>query len=194
MYTMNMGTFGKTIILFGLKSSCKITNGKLLSKQLELPFYDTDYVIQKISGISPRDLSTDQGLSAYMQAEESACKKILEITKDKNAIISTGSTICDNAPALHILRTKGNFYFLKEDPAELVYEIMKNVSEPQPGLFINVPTYILKKKPENIEEIEQLLLATFTERLQIYESIADKIIEIKKAPQKEVFKTILEAL
>ena len=65
-----MSTLSKTITLFGLKASRKSVHGQKLAKQFEMPFYDTDYVIQKMTGSSPRDIYIDQGVAAFMQAEE----------------------------------------------------------------------------------------------------------------------------
>ncbi|MBO4859688.1 MAG: hypothetical protein J5527_14335 [Treponema sp.] len=189
-----MATISKTIILFGLKSSFKSSHGQQLAKHFELPFYDTDYVIQKMAGISPQEIYVNQGVSAFMQAEEAACKKIVEVTKDKNAIISTGGDICCNPPALNALRSKGDFYLIKTNPQSSVDMIMKMVHEPQPGFFTNIPFYIVGKNPESLDEIAKILLDIFSERLRTYEAIADKIIEIKNASQADDYNTILEAL
>lgn len=191
---MSGATCSKSIILFGLKNSNKSVYGQLLSKHFEVPFYDTDYVIQKMTGLSPLDVYSKQGIASFMMAEEEACRKILEVTKNKNVIISTGNGICDNYPALNELRTKGDFYFLKTEAQPLAEQILKNVMEPSPGVFSNVPLYIAEKKPESLQEIEQLLVTCFSDRLHIYETIADTVIEIKKASQKEIFNSILEAL
>ena len=189
-----MATIGKTIILFGLKSSCKALYGQQLAKHFELPFYDTDYVIQKMTGSSPQDIYVNQGVAAFMQAEEAACKKILEVSKDKNVVISTGGDICFNPPALNELRCKGDFYLIKTNPQTSVDMIMKNVQEPQPGFFTNIPFYIVGKNPETLEEIAKILLDTFSERQRTFEAIADKVIEIKNASQSDDYNTILEAL
>lgn len=194
MYTISMGTLSKTIILFGLKSSNKSIHGQKLAKKFEMPFYDTDYVIQKMTGSSPRNLFVEQGVAAYMQAEEEACKKIVEVSKDKNVIISTGGDICSNAPALTILRDKGDFYLIKTHPQISVDMIMKNVQEPKPGFFTNIPFYMVAKNPESMEEIEKTLLEMFTERQRTYEAIADKSIEVLGTSQEDDFNIILEGL
>lgn len=189
-----MGTLSKTIILFGLKSSRKSIHGQKLAKQFEMPFYDTDYVIQKMTGSYPRDIYIDQGVAAFMQAEEAACKKIAEVSKDKNVIISTGGDICNNAPALTALRDKGDFYLLKTHPQISVDMIMKNVQETKPKLFTNIPFYMVAKNPESMEEIEKTLLEMFTERQRTYEAIADKVIELLGTSQEDDYNILLESL
>ena len=189
-----MGTLSKTIILFGLKSSNKTAHGQRLAKQFEMPFYDTDYVIQKMTGASPRDIYIDKGVAAFMQAEEAACRKIAEVSKDKNVIISTGGDICNNAPALTALRDKGDFYLLKTIPKDSVDLIMKNVQEPQPKFFTNIPFYIVGKNPESMEEIENILLDMFTDRQRTYEAIADKVIEVLGPSQEDNYNILLENL
>ena len=194
MYTISMGNLSKTIILFGLKSSRKSIHGQKLAKQYEMPFYDIDYVIQKMTGFSPRDIYINQGVAALMQAQEAACKKIVEVSKDKNVIISTSGDICDNAPALTALIDKGDFYLIKTHPQVSVDMVIKNIQEPQKGTFTNVPFYIAAKNPESMKEIEKILLGMFTDHQRTYEAIADKIIEVLGNSQEDDYNILLESL
>lgn len=190
----DMGNLSKTIILFGLKASRKSIHGQKLAKQYEMPFYDIDYVIQKMTGFSPRDIYVGQGVAALMQAQEAACKKIVEVSKDKNVIISTSGDICDNAPALTTLRDKGDFYLIRTHPQISVDMVMKNIQEPKRGTFTNLPFYIVDKNPESMQEIEKILLNMFTEQQRTYEAIADKVIEVLGTSQEDDYNILLESL
>ena len=45
-----------SIILMGIKHCGKSTQAALISKKLNMPKYDTDDVVEKLSGKTPREL------------------------------------------------------------------------------------------------------------------------------------------
>lgn len=183
-----------SIILVGLKHSGKSTMGKLLAEKLNLDFYDTDEILQQITGLSPREYYAQKGPVAFMIAEEEACKKIIEIIGDKTAVIATGGGICDNAPALTELQAIGNFVFLKLDMQYCIKRIEDKIQVNEFGIMSNLPSYVAVHNPKNKIQVHQLLLERFTERFTHYEAIADTTIELKNAPIQTNFQTILKAL
>lgn len=184
----------ESLILVGCKSCGKSTQGKALADHYGTDFYDIDAVIEEMQGMSVRDFYNKKGVIEFMMAEEAACKKVVESCGTKKVIISTGGGICDNAPALLELKSKGRFLFLKIDINHSVERIMARIQEIEPGKFSNVPAYIAVKKPESIDQIRQYLLERFTERTNLYQAIADITVDIKNAPQEENFKSILGAI
>lgn len=178
----------------GLKHCGKTTQGKKIAAKLEIPFFDTDYVIEKLTGMSPRELYSSKGAAAFMQAEEEACVKIIKQIDNKPAVISTGGGICDNAPALNVLRACEDFIFLRNDINDSISRITDKIVEPVPGYFENLPAYIAAENPQSMSDIKKILEAKFKERYSYYEHIADIIINIKNAPIDDNFKTILGAL
>lgn len=184
----------RSIVIMGLKHCGKTTQGKKIAAKLELPFFDTDYVIEKLTGMSARELYSTKGVAAFMQAEEEACSKIIKQVDNKPAVISTGGGICDNAPALNILRSCEDFIFLRNDINDSISRITDKIIEPVPGYFENLPAYIAVEKPQSMSDIKKILETKFKERFAKYEHIADIIIDIKNAPIDDNFKTILGAL
>lgn len=178
----------------GLKHCGKTTQGKKIAAKLELPFFDTDDVIQKLTGMSARELYSSKGVTAFMQAEEDACSKIIKQVDGKPAVISTGGGICDNAPALSILRACEDFIFLRNDINESIKRITDKITEVVPGYFENLPAYIEAEHPKSMADIKNILMAKFEERYAQYEHIADIIVDIKNAPIDENFNSILGAL
>lgn len=178
----------------GLKHCGKTTQGKKIAAKLEIPFFDTDYVIEKLTGMSPRELYSSKGAAAFMQAEEEACVKIIKQIDNKPAVISTGGGICDNAPALNVLRACEDFIFLRNDINDSISRITDKIVEPVPGYFENLPAYIAAENPQSMSDIKKILEAKFKERYSYYEHIADIVIDIKNAPIDDNFKTILGAL
>ena len=53
-----------SIILLGIKHCGKSTQGKLLAKYFNCPFFDTDDEIEVLTGKSPRQIYTEQGKEA----------------------------------------------------------------------------------------------------------------------------------
>ena len=65
-------------ILTGIKHCGKSTQGKILSENLNIPFYDTDDVIEEMTGLTARQIFSEKGEGAFKNAEAEACKFILE--------------------------------------------------------------------------------------------------------------------
>ena len=183
-----------SIILIGLKHSGKSTMGKLLAQKLDTTFYDTDDVIQEISGLSPRQLFAKKGPAAFMTVEEEACRKVISKIGDKPVVIATGGGICDNAPALNELQSVGSFLFLKLNMEYSIKRIEDKIEKDEFGEFKNMPSYVAVHNPKNMMQIHQILTDKFTERFSLYESIADKTVLLKNAPIEVNFKAITEAL
>ena len=60
------------MILLGSSRAGKTSVGRLLAEQLRLPFYDTDELIRIRTGLTPRQLCRQTGLSALHAAEAAA--------------------------------------------------------------------------------------------------------------------------
>ena len=63
------------MILLGLSRSGKTSVGRLLAEQLGCSFYDTDKLIRLRTGLTPRELCRQAGLSALHAAEAAALRK-----------------------------------------------------------------------------------------------------------------------
>ena len=63
------------MILLGLSHAGKTSVGRLLAEQLRLPFYDTDERIRIHTGLTPRELYRQAGLSALHAAEAAALRE-----------------------------------------------------------------------------------------------------------------------
>ena len=63
------------MILLGLSRSGKTSVGRLLAKRLGCSFYDTDELIRIRTGLTPRELCRQAGLSALHAAEAAALRE-----------------------------------------------------------------------------------------------------------------------
>ena len=71
---------------------------------------------------------------------------------------------------------------------------MAKIEETSPGVFNGAPAYVLTENPQTLDDIRAILKKKYTERYKQYQAIADVIVDIKKAPIEENFKTLLGAL
>lgn len=184
-----------SIIFIGCKGCGKTTHGKLLAKEWGVEFLDIDEIILQTTGISARELYIKKGASGFMQVEEIVCKKIAENYADKKIVISTGSGICDNAPAINVLSSLGCFVFLKYDIDSNVEKIFSHVFQKEDGSFANLPSYVAVRKPKKIGEVQNLIREKFESRYAQYENIADLSILLKEdQTTEENFNAILQML
>lgn len=102
------------IILMGIKHCGKSTQGRMLGKDLGAPFYDTDTVIKKISGKSPREIFLEEGKDGFMEKEKDACFAIaqeIEEKQIKKVVIATGGGNLQQSEGFGNIKTFGNLCF-----------------------------------------------------------------------------------
>nr|QGT51469.1 hypothetical protein Unknown280_1610 [uncultured Spirochaetaceae bacterium] len=84
MEKMKTKIFECALIFVGIKHCGKSTQGKRIASHLGLEFFDTDDLIQKYEGISPREIYTKFGKEKFMEAEKNACQKLAEFFETQN--------------------------------------------------------------------------------------------------------------
>ena len=166
----------ENIVLTGIKHSGKSTVGKALAAAASLYFYDVDAVIEENEGITVRSLYTERGEAGFKEAEYQAVKKILTTIENNNqaerAVISTGGGICANAEALSLLRENGIFVFIDVSEEVSISRIFENSK--RSGSY---PAYISRHNPETEEDVRRIYHTFYTERVSLYQKLADISIE-----------------
>jgi shikimate kinase len=183
-----------SFILIGIKHSGKTTQGQMLAKYLNCPFFDTDDIITQVAGIPPRTLYTTKGPSGFMAAEETACRKIAESNNGKKIVISTGGGICDNAPALLTLREIGTFVFIQLPEKIAADRIVSKITTDIAGNLHNLPAYIQKKDPRTEQDVRAFFHDFYIDRTVIYNTIADIMVTFEDAPESINFQHLLASL
>ncbi len=187
-------TTDSAYILLGIKHSGKTTLGQMLADRFECAFFDTDAVITEQTGLFPRDIYASQGPAGFMIAEENACRTLAEKYTGKELVISTGGGICDNAPALNILRSMGTFIFL-EVPENLAADrIIRKMTKSSDGTLGNLPAYIAKKNPDTENDVRTIFHDLYAARTETYRTIADVTVKLEDAPKNLNLDNILKAL
>lgn len=186
-----------SIILMGIKHCGKSTQGRIISKKLSVPFFDTDDVIFEMTGKTPRQIYTELGNEGFQEAEEKACSFLLEkinSSAEKNAVIATGGGICGNKKALDVLKKIGTFVFLKTPERIASFRVLREISVVQDGTLLNVPAFIAKKNPRSVADAKKIFHDFFIERECIYEQLADIVIDMSSSSKEANAAKIIESV
>jgi shikimate kinase len=115
------------VSLIGLPGSGKSTVGKQLAKRLQLPFFDSDTVIEQQLGCSIREYFEREGEERFRDVEESV---INELSLNSEGVLSTGGgVVLRPANRLH-LRTRCQVVYLNSSPNELFRRLRHDVNRP----------------------------------------------------------------
>lgn len=186
-----------SIILMGIKHCGKSTQGRIISKKLSVPFFDTDDVVFEMTGKTPRQIYTKLGNEGFQEAEEKACSFLLEkinSSAEKNAVIATGGGICGNKKALDVLKKIGTFVFLKTPERIASFRVLREISVAQDGTLLNVPAFIAKKSPRSVADAKKIFHDFFIERECIYEQLADVVIDMSSSSKEANAAKIIESV
>ena len=115
------------IFLIGMMGAGKSSIGKILSKSLDMQFYDTDDLIKKNTGVEINRIFELEGEKGFRNWER---KALLSIIDKKNIVVATGGGIIVNNDNFEILKKKKFVFFLKSDINSLLGRLSKDVSRP----------------------------------------------------------------
>ncbi len=194
----------RSIILCGIKHCGKSTQGKRLAGALGLDFYDTDDLIFEQTGMDARAIYKSQGKDAFMAAELKACEYLRDILQAKgsqgqnaaaakSAVIATGGGICQNEPAIAILKKLGTIVYLEVPEITAAGRIVREARFLPDGTIQNLPAYIANKNPADQKEVRAIFHDFYMERTKKYRSLADASVQAQGS-RSENTKKILSAL
>lgn len=96
------------IILVGMPSCGKSTLGRILSKELQYDFLDTDEVIIRQNGCPLRDILDARGVDGFVAVEEAA---VCSVQAEKT-VIATGGSVVYSEKAMEHLKKMGKIVYL----------------------------------------------------------------------------------
>ncbi len=192
----------KAIILMGIKHCGKSTQAALLSEFFGVPCFDTDDLICEMSGKSPRELFIQGGEDAFKTAEKNACFELKSRLKNCasnadckfSACVATGGGICNNPEAVEILKEFGILVFLNAQEKIAADRIVKEAKIDVEGKLFNLPAYIAKENPKNLNDVRKIFHQFYEKRQKIYSGLCDICVETGSAPKIENRNSIIEAL
>ncbi len=114
------------ISLVGLPGSGKSTVGRQLARRLQLPFADSDHLIERRLGCSIREFFEREGEDRFRDVEE----EVLEELTQHHGVLSTGGGAVLRAINRQRLRTRGKVVYLKSMPEELLRRLRHDTQRP----------------------------------------------------------------
>jgi shikimate kinase len=115
------------ISLVGMPGSGKSTVGRHVARQLGLPFFDTDQVIERRIGCSIRDYFETQGEVAFRDVEQDV---IREATQLERHVIATGGGAVLREANRQALRDCTTVIYLRSSPEDLARRLRHDTHRP----------------------------------------------------------------
>jgi shikimate kinase len=115
------------ISLVGLPGSGKSTVGRQLARRLQLPFVDSDHVIEERLGCSIRTAFERDGEAAFRDLEELVLD---ELTQMPRAVVSTGGGAVLRPTTRQRLHERGYVVYLNSSPDEIARRLKHDASRP----------------------------------------------------------------
>jgi shikimate kinase len=165
------------IILMGYRCTGKTSAGRSLAGLLDVPFFDTDKMVERQTGRTIPRIVAEEGWSAFREAETAVIRELAGI--DRTVIALGGGVVCD-ADNVEVLKAKGVFVWLSARPEEIASRMGKDAADgaERPSLT-GAPS---------VDEIR----AVMAEREPLYRRIADLVVDttgIEAAGVAEVIRT-----
>jgi shikimate kinase len=163
------------IIFIGPMGSGKTTIGSLVAERLDVPFRDTDLVIEEESGRTVAEIFLEDGEDKFRALEKIVLRK--ELLTD-NTVLALGGGAPLSIDAQSALRAI----------ASPVIYLDISLSSVAPRIGFNRDRPLLLHNPRG--QWETLM----QERRPIYESIADHVIDVNGKEPEAIVDEVLEAL
>ena len=115
------------VILIGLPGAGKTTVGRQLAWRLQLPFVDSDAVIEERLGCSIREFFEREGEEPFRDVEEAVLD---ELTRGESCVLSTGGGSVLRPANRQRLRARGRVFYLRSTPEELMRRLRHDRTRP----------------------------------------------------------------
>jgi shikimate kinase len=98
-----------TIFLIGMPCSGKSTLGLQLAEHLQIPFFDTDAIIEDMEGMKVSEIFTKHGEARFRDLEH----ELMANWKLSHAVVATGGGLPCHNDLIDILNSKGKTIWLQ---------------------------------------------------------------------------------
>ncbi|MGQ9724753.1 MAG: shikimate kinase [Tepidimonas sp.] len=115
------------VYLIGLPGAGKTTVGRQLARRLQLPFVDSDQVIEGRIGCTIRAFFEREGEAAFRDLEQAV---IDELTRGDPCVLSTGGGAVLRPDNRRHLRERGRVFYLRSTPDELIRRLRHDRTRP----------------------------------------------------------------
>ena len=164
---------GPVAVLIGAPGAGKSTVGRRVAERLQVPFVDTDALIEEESGMSVADMFVELGEPEFRLREEEAVRRALE---EQTGIVALGggAILSENTRSRLVGHT--------------VVWLRVNVSDAASRVGMN------QARPLLLGNVRGRLTQLLNERTPLYESVATVIIDTNGRAVREVTSSVLAAV
>lgn len=166
----------QNIFLIGPMGAGKTTVGRLLAKELQFSFYDSDKEIEAKTGANVAWIFDIEGESGFRHREEQIIEKLTTLP---NIVLATGGGAILSVKNRQLLSTRGKVVYLYVSVERQLVRIGQAKDRP-----------LLFEKANMLETLNTL----FEKREPIYRQLADLIIDTDNVSSQEVVEQILLTL
>lgn len=99
------------IVLVGMPGCGKTTIGRILARELEVPFVDTDHLIAEAEGMSLSQIQKEKGMEYFLAAEERALLSL----DDSLKVVATGGSAIYSTYGMTYLSSIATMVYLDVD-------------------------------------------------------------------------------
>ncbi|MDD1678651.1 MAG: shikimate dehydrogenase [Methanomicrobiales archaeon] len=114
------------IVLIGYRGTGKTTIGRSLARELDLPFVDTDILIEAHEGKTISEIFRQEGEAGFRKIE----KEVIRTLPQSDVVIATGGGAVLDPDNVESLRAESTVVLLSADPSTIVRRIQKSGRPP----------------------------------------------------------------
>ena len=163
------------IYLVGPMGAGKSTIGRLLARELGLPFYDSDHEVEERAGANIPWIFDVEGEDGFRQRE---IQVIRSLCQEKGVVLATGGGAVTQEENRRHLGTNGFVVYLKASVATQLERTAKDKKRP------------LLQRPDRQAVLETLL----AKREPLYTGIADLVLDTEQHTPKSLIHEITQAV
>lgn len=119
--------FNSSIYLTGFMATGKSTIGRLLAKELNMPFTDLDQLIEKQENLSVAEIFSRFGEPAFRKLE---WQYLLDLTRTYQGVVSLGGGTLHDQRVVDHLKIHGLLVFIRTPLEDIAERVMRNERRP----------------------------------------------------------------
>ncbi len=167
------------VILIGYRCTGKSTTGKVLARIMDLPFVDTDRLIEQTMGSTIAAMVADHGWEGFRKIESQVFKGVLTA---ESKVIATGGGIILDPENVAAMQSAGTVVWLTASPDVIIQRMSQDAGTPdlRPSLT---------DRP-----LEHEVMETLDARTPLYQGAAHMVVDTGLHGPAEIAATIKRRL